>query len=66
MEDLRQFIAKVKEIDELRVVEGADWDLEIGAVTRLAAKAANPHALLFDRHKRLSCRLPNSCESLLG
>jgi UbiD family decarboxylase len=51
MEDLRDFIAKVKEIDELRVVEGANWDLEIGAVTRLAAKAANPHALLFDRIK---------------
>jgi len=49
MEDLRGFIDRVKELGELRVIEGANWDLEIGAVTYLAAKATNPPAILFDR-----------------
>jgi UbiD family decarboxylase len=48
MQDLRDFIDKVKELGELRVIEGANWDLEIGAITYLAAKAPEPPALLFD------------------
>lgn len=51
MEDLRQFISKVKELGELREIEGADWDLEIGAMTYMAARSPNPPALLFDRIK---------------
>lgn len=51
MEDLREFIDKVKELGELRVIEGANWDLEIGAATYLSAKALNPPAILFDRIK---------------
>ena len=49
MKDLREFIDRVKELGELRVVEGANWNLEIGAVTYLAAKASNPAAVLFDK-----------------
>ena len=48
MKDLREFIDKVKEIGELREVKGAHWDLEVGAITYLAAKKSNPPALLFD------------------
>ncbi len=48
MEDLREFIAAVKGMGELRVVEGAHWDLEVGAATYLAAKGSNP-AVLFDK-----------------
>ena len=47
--DLREFIDKVKEVGELEVVEGANWDLEIGAITYLMAKKPNPPALLFDK-----------------
>jgi 4-hydroxy-3-polyprenylbenzoate decarboxylase len=49
MEDLREFIKRIKELGELRTIEGAHWDLEIGSATYLAAKASSSPALLFDR-----------------
>lgn len=50
--DLREWIQKVDELGELRVVEGADWNLEIGALTVLASKGKEGSpALLFDRIK---------------
>lgn len=50
--DLREWIRKVGEIGELKVIEGADWDLEIGALSVLASKhKENSPALLFDRIK---------------
>ena len=49
MKDLREFIEGVKKIGELRTIEGAKWDLEIGAITYLAAENADPPALLFDK-----------------
>jgi len=49
MKDLREFIQKVKEIGELQVIEGASWDLEIGALTLEIAAGSNPPALLFDK-----------------
>lgn len=45
--DLRAFISKLEELGELKKVEGADWDLEIGTVTELMAERKGP-ALLFD------------------
>ncbi len=48
MEDLRDFIRAVDQFGELRVIEGADWNLEIGAITELMAERRGP-ALLFDR-----------------
>ena len=51
MDDLRGFISKVEKLGELRVIEGADWNLEIGGAAYLAAKAPNPPAILFDRIK---------------
>ncbi|MFC1872018.1 UbiD family decarboxylase domain-containing protein, partial [Chloroflexota bacterium] len=47
--DLREYIEKVREFGELKVVEGANWDLEIGAITYLEGKDTNPSALLFDK-----------------
>jgi len=47
--DLREFIDKVKEMGELKVIEGAHWDSEIGAITCLAATVSDPPALLFDK-----------------
>ena len=49
-EDLRDLIAQFDEMGELARVEGADWNLEIGAVSETVA-AANPgraKAVLFD------------------
>ncbi|MFC2070164.1 UbiD family decarboxylase, partial [Chloroflexota bacterium] len=46
--DLREFIAAVDNLGELKRVEGAHWDLEIGAITELVAERKGP-ALLFDQ-----------------
>lgn len=51
MSDLREFVDKVQELGELRVIEGANWDIEIGAASMLAAAAPNPPAILFDKIK---------------
>src|SRR5690349_18200983 len=48
--DLRHYIENLTEAlgeDEVRRVEGAHWDLEIGAITELLAEREGP-ALLFD------------------
>jgi len=51
MKDIREFIQMVEEIGELKVIEGANWDLEIGALTFEIAASSNPPALLFDKIK---------------
>ena len=48
--DLRSWIDGVRSLDLLREVDGADWDLEIGAITDLNAKK-NKYTLLFDKIK---------------
>jgi 4-hydroxy-3-polyprenylbenzoate decarboxylase len=49
---LRSFIESCQEIGECRVIEGADWDLEIGTLTEAAAERIDsPPMLLFDRIK---------------
>lgn len=48
--DLRDFIVHLEQINQLKRVEGADWDLEIGAITELSEERSGP-ALLFDRVK---------------
>jgi 4-hydroxy-3-polyprenylbenzoate decarboxylase len=48
--DLREFIRAVEKIGESRVVEGADWDLEIGTIAELNYERQGP-ALVFDRIK---------------
>ena len=47
--DLREFINKVEEWGEVQVIDGADWDVEIGALTQLMAKKTNPSLLVFDK-----------------
>ena len=52
--DVREWIQKVDEMGELKVVEGADWQLEIGALSVLASKhRENSPALLFDVSKTI-------------
>lgn len=46
--DLRDWIAKVEEIGELRVVRGGTWQDDIGAVTELLDAAEGSPAVLFD------------------
>jgi UbiD family decarboxylase len=44
---LRTYIDLIS--DELRHVEGAHWDLELGAIAELSYRQEKPPALLFDR-----------------
>ncbi|MGP4110589.1 UbiD family decarboxylase [Streptomyces sp. 4N509B] len=46
--DLRTWLAKIDEIGELTRVSGADWDIEIGAISQLNYRRERPSALLFD------------------
>ncbi len=48
--DMREFIKQAEELGELKVIEGADWDLEIGTITEIMAKPGTP-LLLFDKIK---------------
>lgn len=49
-EDLREFVAAADAAGELRTIEEADWDAEMGAITEVVA-AKNGPMLLFDRIK---------------
>jgi len=49
--DLREFIKVVEESGDCKVVEGADWDLEMGAITDLMSLSPNPPLLMFDKIK---------------
>jgi 4-hydroxy-3-polyprenylbenzoate decarboxylase len=46
--DLRTWIDLMTELGEIETVTGADWDLEIGAVSEANYQRPNPPALLFD------------------
>ncbi|QHE85754.1 UbiD family decarboxylase [Hydrogenophaga sp. BPS33] len=46
--DLRAWIDEVKHMGELTEVSGADWNLELGAISELNVKKDLPNALLFD------------------
>lgn len=48
VDDLRSWLALARDLGEVRDVEGASWDLEIGAASELNYKRPSPAALLFD------------------
>jgi 4-hydroxy-3-polyprenylbenzoate decarboxylase len=48
--DLRVFIDQLDELGEVKTFKGADWNLEIGALTEIIADQNGP-ALLFDEIK---------------
>ena len=65
--DLRDWMSQVESFGELRNIEGADWNLEIGAITEMARKEAKTApCILFDNIKgypkgyRLAVGLLNS------
>ena len=47
--DLRSWLDTVRGFGELRDVRGADWNLELGAISELNVKKDLPPALLFDQ-----------------
>jgi UbiD family decarboxylase len=51
MYDLREFIDRCKAIEEFKLIEGANWETEIGAIAHW--QVADPHSplLLFDKIK---------------
>jgi len=50
-QDFREFIDEVERIGELKRIDGADLDLEIGAITEVAAASPSCPMLLFDKIK---------------
>lgn len=49
--DLRQWLEKVREMNELKTILDADWNEEIGCITNLNSRVEGCSALLFDRIK---------------
>lgn len=47
--DLRVFLEQVKQAGELQEISGANWNLEIGALTEIFAESDPTPALLFDK-----------------
>lgn len=47
-DDLRHYISTLEKLGQLKVIEGASCDLEIGAITELATSRPNSPAVLFD------------------
>lgn len=48
LSDLREFVDSVEDTSELARMDGADWDLELGAITEVVAEREDGPALLFD------------------
>ncbi len=49
--DLRDFMARCAEEEQLKKIEGADWDLELGVLTEIEAQAPKAPMLVFDKIK---------------
>ncbi|MBI4331886.1 MAG: UbiD family decarboxylase [Chloroflexi bacterium] len=49
--DLQEFIDDVGQYDRLKVIEGADWDLELGLITELTLRKPDAPLVIFDRIK---------------
>jgi UbiD family decarboxylase len=49
--DLRSWLKQIQALGELKEVRGADWNLELGAISELNVRKDLPPALLFDQIK---------------
>ncbi len=49
--DIREFITEAERLGEYKLVEGADWDLEIGFITEWQGYLPNSPLVLFDKIK---------------
>ena len=50
-DDLRDWLARVDQMGELKRVDGADWNLEIGSISGLNIRKEDGPALLFGNIK---------------
>jgi UbiD family decarboxylase len=50
-DDLRSYVNKLEELGESKLIEGADWNLEIGAITELQWEIKDSPFLVFDKIK---------------
>jgi len=50
-QSMREFMEKVRETGDLKAVNGADWNLEIGAITEVASQMPDPPMVIFDEIK---------------
>ncbi|MBI2320364.1 MAG: UbiD family decarboxylase, partial [Betaproteobacteria bacterium] len=48
-DDLRDFIAKAREMGECRFIEGAHWDVEMGRIAELSLTRPESPLLVFDK-----------------
>ncbi|HWX78057.1 MAG TPA: hypothetical protein VNY32_11290, partial [Candidatus Acidoferrales bacterium] len=48
---LRSWLVQAGELGEVRTIEGADWDLEIGGVADIVTERGSSPAVLFDSVK---------------
>ena len=48
MGDLREWLAKVGKLGELKTLQGVHWDLEIGVITEIVGRQPEKPAILFD------------------
>jgi UbiD family decarboxylase len=46
--DLRRWLEEAEKAGELQTVRGADWELEIGALSQVNYRRSSPKALMFD------------------
>ncbi|MFB3884341.1 MAG: UbiD family decarboxylase [Thermodesulfobacteriota bacterium] len=51
LDDLRVYMKKLEEMGELKIIDGADWNLEIGTICEGVSWKGNPFAILFDNIK---------------
>jgi len=49
--DLRHWLAEAEKAGELQTLEGAHWELEIGALSQVNYRRGHPKALMFDSIK---------------
>ena len=50
--DVREFLKRAEELGQVNLIEGADWDVEIGHITELQLSVPdNRPLLLFDKIK---------------
>ncbi|WP_326836145.1 UbiD family decarboxylase [Amycolatopsis rhabdoformis] len=52
--DLRRWLAEAEREGEVQPIEGAHWELEIGALSQVNYRRAHPKAMLFDSIKDYS------------
>ncbi|MDP2744544.1 MAG: UbiD family decarboxylase [Dehalococcoidia bacterium] len=64
-DDLRGWLKKMEQSEQVKTIEGADWDQEIGAIEALNNRNPNGPAILFDKIKGSAPGFRVLCSSIL-